>query len=109
MHLLAKFISQGFALDREASPLSLASRETLAPLKNRDYTHRRTSQQKEILWVFNLVRQEQANGFEGLFSAVDIVSEKKIVGVWWESTVLKESEEVVVLSVDVAAYLDGGL
>ena len=68
-----------------------------------------SSEQKEILWVFDFVSEEETDGLEGLFASVDVVAQEEVVGVWGEAAVLKESEEVVVLAVDVAADLDGGL
>lgn len=35
--------------------------------------------------------------------------QEEIVGIGWETTVLEEAEEVIVLAVDVAADLDWGL
>ncbi len=60
------------------------------------------TQNKKILWVLDLVRQQQANGLERLLSAVYVVAKEKVVCLWGKAAILKESEQVVVLSVNVA-------
>ena len=65
------------------------------------------SQEEEILWVFNLVSQEEADGFKALFTTVDIVSQEQVVGIRRESTVLKQTQEIVVLAMNITHNLDG--
>ena len=60
-----------------------------------------SSQQKEVLRVLDLVAEQQADRFDGLFSTVDVIAEEKVVGLWWEPTVLKDSQQVVVLTVHI--------
>ena len=60
-----------------------------------------SSQQKEVLWVLDLIGQKEADGFERLLSSIDIVAKEEIVGVRRESTVFKHAEQVVVLSMNV--------
>ena len=50
------------------------------------------AQQKEILRILYLVSKQEANSLDGLLATVDIVAEKKIVGVWGEPTILKKSQ-----------------
>ena len=64
-----------------------------------------TAEDEKVLWVLDLVGEQQANGLEGLLSTVDIVSEEKVVGFWGETAVLEQTEEVVVLSMDITADL----
>jgi hypothetical protein len=61
---------------------------------------------EEVLGVLDLVGQEKADGLEGLLATVDVVTEEEVVGLRWESTVLEETEEVVVLAVNVTADLE---
>ncbi len=68
-----------------------------------------SAEDKKIFGVFDLVGEEETYGLEGLFAAVDVVAEEEVVGLWGEAAVFEEAEEVVVLSVDVAADLDGRL
>jgi hypothetical protein len=59
------------------------------------------SQDEEIFRVFDLVRKEQTNRFEGLFTSVYVVAKKKIICFWREAPVFEEPEEVVILAVNV--------
>ena len=64
---------------------------------------------EEVLGILDLVRQEEAYCFQRLLSTVDVVAEEDVVGLRRESAVFEQTEEVVVLSVNVSADLDGGL
>ena len=64
------------------------------------------AKQEEVLWVSNLVAQKQQDSFETLLATVDVVTEEEVVGLWRETTVLEETEEVVVLAVNVTADLE---
>ena len=63
------------------------------------------AEDEEVLWIFDLVCEEKADGLEGLLSSVDIVTQEEVVCFRWESAVLKESEEIVILAVDISANL----
>lgn len=65
-----------------------------------------TAQNKEVLGVLDLVGEEQADGLERLLATVDVVTKEEVVGLWREATVLEQTEEIVVLAVDVTADLD---
>ena len=64
------------------------------------------SEEEEVLWVLDLVGQEEADGFEGLLSSVNIISEEKVIGFRWESSVLKQSQQVIILTMDISTYFD---
>mmetsp|Transcript_41627 Transcript_41627/g.61077 ORF Transcript_41627/g.61077 Transcript_41627/m.61077 type:complete len:264 (+) Transcript_41627:174-965(+) len=64
------------------------------------------AQEEEVLRVLDLVGQEQADGLQALAPAVDVVAEEQVVGLRREAAVLEQTQQVVVLSVDVAANLD---
>ena len=64
-----------------------------------------TTEDEEVLWVFNLVCKQEADRLQRLLSSVDVVTQEEVVGFWWESTVFEESQEIVVLAVDIAANL----
>mmetsp|Transcript_46438 Transcript_46438/g.94613 ORF Transcript_46438/g.94613 Transcript_46438/m.94613 type:complete len:335 (-) Transcript_46438:226-1230(-) len=68
-----------------------------------------TTQDEEVFGVLDFVRQQQTNGLQALLSAVDVVTEEQVVGVWGKAAVLKQAQQVVVLSVDIATDLDGRL
>ena len=64
------------------------------------------AQDEEVFGVLDLVCQQKADGLEGLLATVDVVTEEEVVGLRWEATVLEETEEVVVLAVNVTADLE---
>lgn len=49
------------------------------------------SEKEEVLRILNLVSQEQANSFEGLFASVNIITEEEVIGVGWETSILEKS------------------
>lgn len=67
------------------------------------------TEEEEVLRVLDLEGEEEADGLKTLLSTIDVVSEEEVVGLRGEASVLKESEKIQVLSVDVTADLDGGL
>lgn len=64
-----------------------------------------STQEEEVVGVFDLVSQEEWYGFDALFSSVDVVAEEEVVGVWRETAVFEQAEEVWVLPVDVSCKL----
>lgn len=60
-----------------------------------------SSQQKEVFGVFDLVRQQQADGLQGLLASVHIVTQEQVVALWWEAAILKKPQQVIVLPVDI--------
>lgn len=64
-----------------------------------------TTQQEEVLWVLDLVRQQQAYSLETLLATVDIVTQEQIISLGWKATVLKQPQQIRVLAVYIAAYL----
>lgn len=68
-----------------------------------------TTEDEEVLWVFDLVRKQEADRLQRLLSSVDIVAQEQVVGFRWESTVFEESQEIVILAVDIAANLKDNL
>ena len=59
-------------------------------------------QHEEVLRVLDFVCEKKTYGFPGLFTAIDVVSQEQVVGFWREAAVLEQSEQVVVLAVDIA-------
>jgi len=62
------------------------------------------AQHEEVLRIFDLVRQQQAYRFQRLFTAVNVVSEEQVITFRWKATVLKQPQQVVILSVDITWY-----
>ena len=57
---------------------------------------------EEVFGVLDLVSEEETDGLKRLLPPIDIVAKEEIVGFWWKTTVLEKSEEVIILTVDVA-------
>ena len=49
-----------------------------------------SAEDEEVFGVLDLVGEEEADGLETLFPAVDVVAEEKIVGFWREPAVLEQ-------------------
>lgn len=58
-------------------------------------------EQEEVLGIFDLVRQQQADGLQRLLSSVYVVTQEQVVGFRGEAAILKEPKQVCVLSVDI--------
>jgi hypothetical protein len=56
----------------------------------------------------DLIRKQQADGFQALLPSVDVVPQKQVVCLWREAAILKQAKEVRVLAVDVAYAKAGG-
>ena len=67
------------------------------------------AEQEEILWVFDLVRQQQTDGLQRLLTPIHIVAQEQVVGIRRESAVLEQSEQIIVLSMNVSHDFDGRL
>ena len=52
-----------------------------------------------------LVGKKEADDFEPLLAAVDVVTQEKVVSLWRESAILKEAEQIGVLAVHVACEI----
>lgn len=65
-----------------------------------------SSEDEEVLGVFDLVRQKKANGFERLLASIYIVAEEEIVGLGGETAILEQTQQIVVLAMNIATDLD---
>ena len=65
-----------------------------------------TAEDEEVLGVLDLVGEEQADGLERLLATVDVITKEEVVGLRRETTVLEQTQEVVVLAVDITTDLD---
>jgi hypothetical protein len=59
------------------------------------------AENEKVFGVLDLVCKEQADGLETLLATIHIVTEEEIIGFWRETTVFEESQQVVVLPMDV--------
>lgn len=64
-----------------------------------------TTENEEVFGVLDLVREEKADGFEGLLATVDVITEEKVVGFRREATVFEETQKIIILAVDITANL----
>jgi hypothetical protein len=64
-----------------------------------------TAKDEEVLGIFDLVCKEQANRLERLLATVYVVAKEEIVGLRWETAILEETEQIVVLTVNVTTDL----
>ena len=58
-------------------------------------------QHEEVLRVLDFVGEEETYRLERLLATVDVVSKEQVVGLWRETAVLEESEQIVVLAMDI--------
>mmetsp|Transcript_5553 Transcript_5553/g.8405 ORF Transcript_5553/g.8405 Transcript_5553/m.8405 type:complete len:254 (+) Transcript_5553:335-1096(+) len=66
-------------------------------------------QNEEVVRIFDFVRQQKTDGFETVLPSVHIISEEKVVGIRREVAILKETEEVIILTMDIPANFDRSL
>ena len=59
------------------------------------------AQQEEVLRILDLVGKQQADGFDRLLAAIDVVSEEEIVGFRWEPSVFEDLQKVGILTMHV--------
>lgn len=59
------------------------------------------SEQEKVLGVLDFVSEQEAHGLEGLLATVDVVSQEEVVCIGGEATVFEQSEQVVVLPVNI--------
>lgn len=58
-------------------------------------------EQEKVLWVFDLVGQQKADGFQGLLPSVHVVAQEKVVRLGREATILKQPQQICVLPMDI--------
>ena len=64
-----------------------------------------STQNEEVLRIFDLVGQQQADSLQGLLAAINVVAHEEVVRRGREAPVLEEPQQVVVLPVNVSADL----
>lgn len=48
-----------------------------------------STQQEEVLWIFDFVREQEADGLEWLLATIDIVAQEQVVRLGRKATVLE--------------------
>jgi len=66
------------------------------------------SKNEEIFRVLDFVRHQQTDGFQRLLSPINIVTKENVIRLGRESTVLKETEKVIILAMNVTTNFDRG-
>ena len=61
-----------------------------------------TTQEKEVLRIFDLVGEQKTDGFQTLFPSVHIIPEEKIIGLRGKSTILKQPQQIIVLAMGIS-------
>jgi len=57
-----------------------------------------SSEEEEVLGVLNFVAKKQTHRLDRLLSSVNVIAQEKIVCLRWEPSVLKYSQQIVVLT-----------
>lgn len=63
-----------------------------------------TAEDEKVFWVLDLVREQEAYCLERLLASIDVIAKEQVVRFWWEASVLEQSEEIVILPVDVTLW-----
>lgn len=63
-----------------------------------------SSEQEEILGIFHFIRKHETDSLQTVLASVNIVAQKQIICFWWKSTVFKQSQQVLVLSMNITLY-----
>lgn len=71
-----------------------------------------TSEEHDLLWIFELQSEEEAYNFETVMTLVDIVTQEEVVvsmditSVGWSLPDIEESHQIYILTVDITNNLD---
>lgn len=65
------------------------------------------SEDEEIVRVLDFEREHQAKDFDVLPPLIDIVAQKKIIALGWKTPMLKKSQQVVKLTMDISTDTNG--
>lgn len=60
-----------------------------------------SSEQEEVLRVFNFIGEKQAHSLETLLATINVISEEKVVGIRGEATIFEQSQQIIVLTMDI--------
>lgn len=61
------------------------------------------SQKEEVFRILDLVRKHETNDFEILLAAIDVITQKQIVRLWWKVADFKYSQQVNIFSVNISS------
>ncbi len=66
-----------------------------------------SSQQEEVFWIFDFVSEQKTDRLKTLPSSVYIISKEHIIGFWWKSTIFEQTQQIVILPMNVSADFQG--
>lgn len=61
-----------------------------------------SAEEEKILGEFQFIAKQQHDAFDRIFTPVDVIPNKKIIGVAGVPAVLEDLQQVTVLSMDIA-------
>lgn len=59
------------------------------------------AKQEEILRIFDFIGEQEADCLQRLLSTIHIITEEQVVRLWWEAAVFEQSQQIVILAVDI--------
>mmetsp|Transcript_32093 Transcript_32093/g.53031 ORF Transcript_32093/g.53031 Transcript_32093/m.53031 type:complete len:208 (+) Transcript_32093:716-1339(+) len=65
-----------------------------------------TTEHEKVLRILDFVSKEKANCFQRLLATVHVITQKHIIGFRREASVFKETQQIIVLPVDITTDLD---
>jgi len=66
-------------------------------------------EKEKVLWILDLVCEEEADCLKTPLTTVNVVSQEKIIGLRRKPPVVEDSEQIVVLPVHISTKLEGSL
>ena len=64
------------------------------------------TQDEEIFWILYFVGKKKADSFQRLLAPIDIVTEEQVVCFGRKSAILEQSQQVIILAMNITANLD---
>ena len=59
------------------------------------------AEDEEVFGIFDFVCEKKTDGFQRLLASIDVVTEEEVVGFRREATILEQSKEIIVLSMNI--------
>lgn len=59
------------------------------------------TEQEKVLWVLDLIGQQQADSLQRLLAPVHVVPQEQVVTLWREAAILEQPQKVIVLAMNV--------
>lgn len=63
------------------------------------------TQDEKVLRILDLVCEQQADCLERLLASIHVVAQEEVVCLWWKSSIFEETEQIVILAVNITANL----